>query len=344
MKTFGDWKRVIRNLGYPEKPRAERRHPVGLTASYEGHAGLKLGRVRDISTTGIHVETDDRYPVGEVLQLTLRKTAPAGSDSQFQIKVPVRIAVHQENGVGAMFLLPEGIDSKLWEALVDHVDANPETEEVVFIYRLVRNILFLCRLCPSGSQEVIQSLAKGLDSARTESAICIAFGAEDLLAREPDAENRHAHPQIVADILKNGSWANDELSRQLWAGLLVSSCTVDGMDESNRSFVDLLVEVTTNQALILVRACREAKKALASGLPHKIIVTPEEIIRITGIFDLSRNATDVSYLYTFGLLEKAFDFTTYLPKDSIDITPSKLGLELFDRCLGRFEDASRGSR
>jgi uncharacterized protein YjeT (DUF2065 family) len=248
--------------------------------------------------------------------------------------VQVRIASHGEDGVGAAFLLPDGLDPQLWKALVDNVDAQPESEHVTFIIRLVRTILFLCRLCPTGSQDMIQSLAKGLDESRTESAIRIALSAEELLARDSDGDMKSAHPEIVASILRDGSWTSDELLPQLWTGLLASSCTVDGMDQSNRPFIELLVQVTANQARIFVAGCRGARATHADNSVHEMTITPEEILRITGISDFYRNATDVSYLFSFGLLKKVFDFTSYLPKDSIDITPSSLGLELFDRCRG----------
>jgi len=41
------------------------------------------------------------------------------------------------------------------------------------------------------------------------------------------------------------------------------------------------------------------------------------------------------------LIEKVFDFTSYVPKDSFDITPSRLGLEMYERCkAGRIEPQS----
>jgi hypothetical protein len=294
----------------------------------------KLARVRNISSSGIFLETEDRWPKGEVIQLTLEREEPAERPSELQIQVQVRIIAHGQDGVGSAFILPEGLDPQLWEALVDYMDAQPETEQVAFIFRLVRTMLFLCRLCPTGSQDIIQSLGKGLDGSRTESALRIALNAEVLLARESDGNMKHAHPEIVASILKDGSWSNDELVRQLWTGLLVSSCTADGMDESNRPFIELLHEVTATQALFLVAGCRDALTAHADEPSHQKTITPEEIIELTGVTDLYRNATDVSYLFNFGLIKNVFDFTSYLPKNGIDITPSALGLELFKRCQG----------
>lgn len=334
MSTFGDWKRIIRTLGYPESPRAERRSPSGIAALYGSRYAPKLGRIRNISFTGIYLETEDRWPVGDVVPLTLVREQPAEKPSELQIDVKVRIVVQGKDGVGAAFLLPEGLDLQLWEALVDHLDAQPETDQLSFFFRLVRTILFLCRLCPTQARAIIQSLGKGLDTSRTESAMRIALGAEKLLARDSDGDTRCAHPQIVASILKEGSWAKDEVLCQLWTGLFASSCTADGADESNRRFIELLVHVTANQALIFVAGCRGARAKPTDLILRQTVITPEEMIRITGLSDLYRSATDVAYLYSAGLLRKIFDFSTYLPKDLIDITPSRLGIELFDRCQG----------
>ena len=107
------------------------------------------------------------------------------------------------------------------------------------------------------------------------------------------------------------------------------------MDESNHDFVELLVHVTETQARILVAACSKAKNS-TSGADGKtsdeIIITPEEMIQITGIYDRYRIATEASYLFNLGLIERAFDFTTYIPKDSFDITPTSLSLDLLKAC------------
>jgi PilZ domain len=335
--TGSDWKRRLRKLGYREQPRAERRTPSGLAAMYGGVSAPKLGRIKKISSTGLYLLTDERWPVGEVISMTMQMEGPPESLSELQIDVQARVASHGEDGVGLGFVLPTGLDSRLWEILIRNADDQTETEHVLFIFRLVRTILFLCRLCPSGAQDAIHLLGRDLDEFRTKSAVEIALRAEKLLAGEPDADNMHAHPQIVASILRDGSWSNSDLVQQLWAGLLTSSCTVEGTDESNREFIELLVQVTEAQARILLAGCRKARELTqgAEGEPSKeIIITPEEMIQITGTYDLYRSATDVAYLFNFGLLKKVFDFTTYLPKDSFNITPSNLGLELFKVCRG----------
>ena len=248
------------------------------------------------------------------------------------------VASYGEDVVVLGFLLPGGLNVNLWEVMVIHADAQPETEDISFMFRVVRTILFLHRLCPSGAQEVIQGLGKELDESRTRSAIEIALKAERLLARELDADGMHVHPQILKNILRHGSWSSDDLVQQLWAGLLASSCSAEGTDESNREFIDLLLHITDTQAPIFVTGCRKANELMSAAdgeALQQILISPEEMTQITGLYDRYRTAREVSHLFNFGLLENVFDFSTYIPNDRFDITPSSRGLELFNACKVR---------
>jgi hypothetical protein len=338
VNTTNDWKFAFRTLGYPQQERAVRRTPSGLVAMHGSVTAPKLGRIKIISKNGIFLQTEERWPIGEVISVSLQREGPQQIHSEFEIDVQAQVASYGKDGVGLGFVLPIGLNKNFWDVVIRNADARPETEEVSFLFRVVRTILFVCRLCPSITPDDIQALGKELDEARTRSAIEIALKAEMLLAQEPDADDMHAHPQIVASILRNGSWSGDNSMQQLWAGLLVSSCTAEGTNESNRDFIELLVQVTETQARILVAGCKRATESM-SGLEgersKEIIITPEEMIQISGMYDAYRIATEVSYLFNFGLLEKVFDFTTYTSKEKFDITPSKLGLELFKVCRGR---------
>jgi hypothetical protein len=166
--------------------------------------------------------------------------------------------------------------------------------------------------------------------------LAIALTAEKMLADEPDADKLHAHPHMVASVLKNGSWEQDDLTQQLWAGLLVTSCNEDGSDVSNLEFAELMVQMTMNQAHILVEGCRKTFEQLAGKQARQrpIVITPEEMTRINGIYDFYRNATDVAYLYGYGLVVNNFNFSTHGVKTSFDITPTELGMQLFKVCKG----------
>lgn len=337
-----DWRRRLLKLGYPETPRPERRVPSGLVGVYRVATTPCRGRIKQISKTGLYLVTSERWPVGEVIALALEREESPQTPTELQVHVQARVASYGEDGVGLGFVLPDQMHPDLWEFLVTNADAEVQTEHIVLLFRMVRTILFLCRLCPSGTEGAIGLLGKELDGARTSNALNIALEAEKQIDASLRAGSVHCHPKLLTDILREGSWSNDQLLRELWTGLLVSSCTPEGTDRSNSEFVELLVQVTPTQARILAAGCTKARRAGAGTDSNRIIVTPEQMIQISGNYDLYRSATDVSYLYNFGLIDKVFDFTTYLPKDSFDITPSKLGLELFTRCLGNLLTRNAG--
>lgn len=333
MTALNKWHTWIHRLGYPERPRAERRTPSGFVARRGDSHASRPATIRDISSTGLHVLTEERWPIGELVTLTVEVEGSSEDPSEPQITLQARVVRHAEDGLGLSFALPEGIDPNLWDVLLRNAVVLTNPKDVLHTLKLLRTILFLCRLCHDGANESILLLGGELDRPKTENAMEIAEDAEKLLALEPDHKLR-AHPDIVLSILRHGSWA-DNLTRKLWAGLLATSCTAEGTDQSNSAFVDLLVNVTDAQCRIFIAGCIRALQLMPgteSPPSARIIFTPEQLIRLTGMYDVSRIATDIAYLFNFGIIEKSFDFTSYLPAEKIDITPSRLGLELYKRC------------
>jgi hypothetical protein len=333
--AVSQWKRWIRRLGHPETPRAERRTPLGLTAWQTNNPASQPSTIKNISSTGLYLLTKERWPVDELIPLTIELAGLPENRAEDRIRVQARVVRHDEDGIGLSFVLPAGLDRDLWEVLVDNAIILTDPKALLYTIKLLRTSLFLCRLCHEQAHEALEWFGGELDQPRAEIATEIALGAEKLLASEPGADKMRAHPQIVANILQYGSWAQDDLTRQLWIGLLATSCHVDAIDESSHAFVDLLVNVTPTQGLILVTACKKAmeRRPETGDLPSaRVIYTPEEMIRLTGIYDPTRIAVEIAYLFNAGLIEKVFDFTSYVSTESLDITPSRLGLELYERC------------
>ncbi len=337
MTTLDQWKSWVQRLGYPEIPRAERRTAPGFTARQANNPASAASTVENISSDGLFLLTQARWPIGDLVPLTLEVQDSAETGSGHQIDVQVRVIRQDDDGIGLAFVLPEGMDPGLWQVLIAVAVALTDSTGLSFIFRMLRTALFLYRLCGAAADESILLLGEELDQVRTEVCLQIALGAEERLASEPGADKMRVHPPILANIFKYGSWAQDSLTKQLWIGLLATSCTADGIDESNSAFVDLLVNVTPIQGLILVTGCEKVleRTSEAEDLPPaRIILLPEEMIRLTGMYDLSRIAENIAYLFNNGLIERNFDFTSYLPTESFDITPSHLGLELYQRCQG----------
>ncbi len=335
MKTPKDLRFWLRTFRYPLKERAPRRNPTGLTVLYGGPSSRKQFHIEVISSTGLYIKAAERWPIGETLTLTLQKEGMAAQGSELQVEVQARVASHGEDGVGLGFLLPIDLNANLWGHLIEISDTPTEAEDTQFIFRMVRAILFLSRLCPSSDAKPLQSWTADMDEFRSKNMLKIALTAEKMLAGQPNGDKMHAHPQVVAGILKEASWHADDVLQQLWAGLLVSSCNEDGTDLSNMDLAELLVQVTKSQGHILVEAYKRYVEQMASlagqGIPE-VFITQEEMIGVTEMYDLYRNATDIAYIHGYGLIEKNFDFSTHSSQTTFDVTLTALGVRLLKAC------------
>src|SRR5947209_5743600 len=102
-------------------------------------------------------------------------------------------------------------------------------------------------------------------SWRTRNLIAIGRMAEQKLGTKTGG--LQAHPRMINSILEEGSWIEDSEIQEMWGGLLASSCTESGDDDSNLLFVNLLGGLTRMQAKVVKYACEQAKKiVLPNGL------------------------------------------------------------------------------
>ncbi len=219
---------------------------------------MKPAAIKDISASGIYLLTQERFLVDQAVKLILRLDGEPEENSELQVSMQTRAAWQGGDGVALEFVLPPGMNSDLCGVLVHEIVSFTDRDQVMEVFRNFRTVLFLYRLCESQAHEAILLLDGQLDSGRTATLFKIAFAAENLLAAKPDASRMRAHPKLVANILRDGSWAPDEETLKLWVGLLASSCSVDAPDDSNQIFVDLLVHITTTEARILLYACERA--------------------------------------------------------------------------------------
>lgn len=335
MFGIGDLKRKLTKLGYPEQPRAERLPAVQLAAHCDSELNHVDAGVKDISSTGLYLVTEKRFTTGEVVHLSLHAQGSGEDHSELEIAVEARVARLGQDGIGLSFVLPAGLDTNLWSVVVKNTVFLTKASDIARMFRTLHTILFLCRLCQSGAEEAIMLIGGQLDSLRTECVFEIAFGAEKLLSSEHNADKMRADPKLVAHILRESSWAHSVQQKQLWIGLFVNSCAVEGWDDSNVAFADMLVNITPAQATIFIEGCTRAIESMQdtdTAAPHRIVLTPHEMIELTHMYDLTRVATDVAYLYNLNVIDRLFDFTSYVETENFDITPSSTGIDLFRRC------------
>jgi hypothetical protein len=318
-------------------PRAERWPVTGLTAFYGLDFPSTPATIKNISSSGIYLGIQEPLPEGQLVALTLQMEGEPELGSELELMLQAQVARQDDWGAGLKFIQPTGLDEGLWEILVRGIAVLTDPEQMVKVFRTLRTVLFLCRLCRSEAEKAIVPLGPIFNQDRAATLFKVAHSAESLLTAKRDADRLRAHPKLVANLLRDSAWAADELTTKLWVGLLVSSCSVEEPDDSNQIFVDLLIQITPHQARILAHACELALRSLkesGDSTPVSVVLGPDEITRLTGVTDLARNATDLAYLFNLGVIQKVFDFTSYHEIDSFDITPSPLGLELYRHCQG----------
>lgn len=337
-------KETLWQLSSNEQPRAERFAPAKLGALYGHHAASWTAGVKNISSSGVYLATEKRLSTGEVINLTLleedkillEKESP-NEKTDCRISIHARVVRQGDDGIGLSFVLPTGLDATLWSVMVRNIALLTDKMQIDEMFRMLRTILFECHLCQAEAEEAILLLGGQLTPLSVASLIKIAILAEEELATHPHFDRMRAHPKLLAHLLRQGSWAQDETLLHLWAGLLVASCKVDAADDSNQVCVDLLGHVGPEQARIWICGCERALATVSED--HYVPDVPvrlslEEMQHIADRPDPNRPSQDTAYLYHLGLLEKLFDFTSYKVIDSFDITPSRLGVEVYKRCRG----------
>ena len=196
---------------------------------------------------------------------------------------------------------------------------------------------FLGRICLPAAEELGLLFRDRVNYWRAIQASKIAEKAERKLKSQPENEHVHAHPRLVGMAIEYGSWVDADEVQEMWAGLLASSCTKDGKDESNLMFMNLLAQLTTSQARMLSYGCEKSPKRLgSSGLiinPPGVYVTMAELVSIAGIDDVNRLDRELDHLRTLGLLSIGIFNNPQGPMIG-DLAPTSLGLQMYVRCQG----------
>jgi hypothetical protein len=321
---------------FPEAPpviRAARRSVPRLEAFHWTGESPGLDVVKNVSASGMYLLTKERWPQGQInpIRLTTEDMpveAP-GHDVEIQA-VAVRWG---EDGMGLRFLLPESMEIFLWKTRDE-----PQASDVIKEFRIAQVVAFLLHICPSGAEELKLLFRNELSSIRTLNTVEIGIRAEQIMARQPGTENFRIPKSLLMRIIECGSWAEDDLVRQFWAGLLVTSCSTDGFDESIRVYVELLSQFAITQARIFGAVCGRCTKNLSNpdrttALP--ISMTAEQLMEIAGARDRVKIDRDLMHLSSAHLMSaeiRARSLFSY--SEDAEITPTPMALEMYARCQG----------
>ena len=334
--------RVIRWLNL-EDPLPERRKIIrllldGLQAfDADGDSGQRH-QLRDVCPIGFCLRTQAKWQRDQLVSLMIEKKD--GKDAGQRVRVQARVVRCDEDGTGLEFVFPRGTEFNPWERVKTKRSDETEADFILRELRLSHALGFLGRLSPGGSEQVGHALHDRLSNKRVASAVDVVLLADEALREGGQAELACAHPDIVMHIIESSSWIEEQWIRKLWAGLLVSSCTADGLDTSNQLFIDLLAKLTPLHLRILSFACDKAVEAIAAGRPAKdfsIDCSAEELMEVADSHSFARIQQTVGHLATYGLLAeiKRSSYLTVTEKSKTRLAPTAMGLKMWARCNGK---------
>lgn len=192
----------------------------------------------------------------------------------------------------------------------------------------------LAKICYPVAEELGAEFGERVSRWRQRNALRLLKKAEQKRLTHSYSGEERAHPRLVHRIVDEGSWSDDDHIQDMWAGLLASSCSHDGQDESNILFVSILSQLTSLQAKVLAYACLNCDKEVTAGgwispegsykidLPH--------LERLVDVHDIHRLDRELDHLRVLGLISVGF----HPDSTMADITPTPLALQLYVRCQG----------
>jgi hypothetical protein len=192
---------------------------------------------------------------------------------------------------------------------------------------------FLSRICLPAAEEFGLLLKDKVSSWRAKNAVSIANKAQSLLESQANSIILHAHPRIVYSTIDHGSWAEDDFMQNLWAGILTSSCTTDGKDESNLILINLLSQLTKSQAQLICHICNTCKvfQTEAGWIGAlKLEMELDSLISTMAIDDVHQIDRELDHLKSLGLIMSGFD----VENTNANVTPTPLCLNLYARAQG----------
>ena len=107
-KAFKQPQNWLQRWWSPDPRKAPRVHTPGLAAYYWNGSSPAAHGIRDISSTGLYVVTEERWYPGTLVLMTLQRTIWARRCTERSIAVQSRAVRWGPDGVGLQFVLPAG--------------------------------------------------------------------------------------------------------------------------------------------------------------------------------------------------------------------------------------------
>ncbi len=139
MKSFKSWFDSL----WSRERRGATRHPAPAVAAYYWTGGNpKAHTVRDVSSTGLFLVTDERWYPRTLVRVTLQMTESADDDTQRSITVESMVVRWGTDGVGLKLLplersnsngdhTPDVVDKRSLERFLKQISSNSNKVEAI---------------------------------------------------------------------------------------------------------------------------------------------------------------------------------------------------------------------
>jgi hypothetical protein len=192
----------------------------------------------------------------------------------------------------------------------------------------------LGRICLPAAEEFGGLLRDKVSKWRGRNSILILNTAEPLIQNREAKEGALKAPaQVVYRIIEYGSWSDDSKLQRMWAGLLASSCTSDGTDETSYLYTDLISRFSPVQARLFDWIAAQCPKVHdVHGVVQGDHFNPavEGLLTISRLSDVNELDSQLSVLFGLGLFHQAMGGSVLKACKGL----SSLGVSLYMRLQG----------
>ena len=202
---------------------------------------------------------------------------------------------------------------------------------------------FLAATCMPAAEEFGLIVKDKFRYWRLNNAVRMLEKAKGKFEFTDDKLQLKVNPRIGIEIIENASWQEDDNILEMWAGLLNSSLNIDGIDDSNIIFINLLKSLTSVQCRILQYICANGGIARdKNGLIHTKTackISMNALFEIAQTNDIDRLDRELDHLRSLDLLPSSIFGGSGFTRNQKDFTqialePSALALNFYARVNG----------
>ncbi len=327
----------------PEADRAERRRVDQFAAYRWNGSAMAHDMVRDISSSGFYLVTQERWQPGTILAFTLQREGPLELDPARRVTTQAKVVRCGPDGVGFSFLwAKDDPKSRQWDCLLESLIEQTKPADMQSLARMVEAFAFLGRICSEGADEIGEWVRTRASSHKILNAVSIALKADNLLGVGAALGILRVPPALAVPILELGSGTDEEWLHRFWAGLLVTSLTPNGRQNGNLEYVDLLSQLTSIPLRIFTVVCTKATKVVSDSgqvLAKPLTCNLDELASTVGARK-PQMERELESLAGFRLIhrERSTNHPALLANSETCITPTTLALQLFALCNGHGGD------